>query len=307
MSRAALPESGDFPLRLVDERPLPRDWTGAVHVWDVDRTDLDTDLSSLRGLLRLPLELAIDKRTVPGVVEVLRECRRGPGARPAHVPLYFVTASPPQLEGVLRRRMLLDGLEPDGLVLKDQLRLARRLEFARLRSQVAYKLTALWRLLERLPAGAELVLVGDDWESDALVFARLAAVQQGALSGAALDAALRAGGVRDVPRLRALAERASGRGRVRLACVLLTRGREPRDIAAHGPALRAARDALQLAAVLLDHGLISTAGLERVARGMAERWRRRRDVLERSALDAAGRGLLRPETQEVSRRSLRGL
>lgn len=297
----------DYPLRLVDERPLPADWSGPVHVWDVDRTYLDTDLSSLRGLLRLPLEMAIDKRTVPGVVDVLRECRRGPGPRPAQVPLYFVSASPPQLEGVLRRRMLLDGLEPDGLVLKDQLRLARGLQFQRLRSQVEYKLTALWRLLARLPSGAELVLAGDDWESDSLVFARLAAAQRGELAGAALEQALRASGVRDAPRLRALADAAAGRGRVRLACVLLTRGREPRDVESFGPPLRAARDALQLAAVLLDDGLIAEAGLDRVARGMAERWRRRRDALERTVLDAAGRELLRPATLAVLRRAVRGL
>ena len=307
MSDAPPADRGDYPLRLVDERTLPADWAGPVHVWDVDRTYLDTDLSSLRGLLRLPLEMAIDKRTVPGVVDVLRECRRGPGERPAQVPLYFVSASPPQLEGVLRRRMLLDGLEPDGLVLKDQLRLARRLQLGRLRSQVEYKLTALWRLLARLPARAELVLVGDDWESDALVFARLAAAQQGALTGATLDAALHEGGVRDVPRLRALAERAAGRGRVRLACVLLTRGREPRDVDTLGPALRAARDSLQLAAVLLDDGLISTAGLGRVARAMADRWRRRRETLERSVLDAAGRGLLRPEALAALRRAVGGV
>ncbi|MBN1770093.1 MAG: hypothetical protein JXB32_02435, partial [Deltaproteobacteria bacterium] len=203
--------------------------------------------------------------------------------------------------------MLLDGLEPDGLVLKDQLRLARRLQLDRLRSQIEYKLTALWLLLARLPAGAELVLVGDDWESDALVFARLAAAQRGEQSGAALDETLRAGGVRDVPRLRALAERASGRGRVRLACVLLTRGREPRDVDTLAPGLRAARDALQLAAVLLDDGLISIAGLERVAHGMAVRWRRRREALERSVLDAAGRALLRPETLAALRRAVREL
>lgn len=56
-----------------------------------------------------------------------------------------------------------------------------------------------------------------------------------------------------------------------------------------------------------DDGLTSARELERVARALAERWRRKRETLERSVLDAAGRGLVRPETLEAVRRPVRGL
>ncbi|MBI5499631.1 MAG: hypothetical protein HY907_05280 [Deltaproteobacteria bacterium] len=293
-----------YPLRLVDERPLPADYDGPVHVWDVDQTYLDTDLSSLAGMLRIPLEMAIDKRTIPGVVAVLRECRRGPGPRPASVPLYFVSASPPQLEGVIRRRMLLDGVEPDGFVMKDQLALALRGAFRRLRTQVEYKLTALWSLIAVLPPRARLVLVGDDWESDASVFARLAAVQAGELAPDALPEALAGAGVADPPALVELARRAQGRARVESACVLLTRGRDPSAFEAHRPVVRAAREAFQLAAVLLDGGFIAAAGAARVARRLREARGWTRAAFVESLADLSARRLVSDETLVVLRDAL---
>jgi hypothetical protein len=68
---------------VVNDRTLPPDYAGPVFVWDVDQPYLDTDFKSLGGLLRIPLEMAIDKRSVPGVAAVLRECRRGRGTNPA--------------------------------------------------------------------------------------------------------------------------------------------------------------------------------------------------------------------------------
>ena len=281
-----------YPLRLVDDRPLPADYDGPVHVWDVDKTYLDTDLSSVWGMLRIPLEMAIDKRTIPGAVAVLRECRRGPGARPRNVPLYFVSASPPQLEGVIRRRMLLDGVEPDGFVFKDQLALALRGRIRQLRTQMEYKLSALWSLIARFPPRARLVLVGDDWESDALVFARLAAAQNGTLAAGALADALREAGVENVDDLADLARTAAGRARVALACVLLTRGRDPGAFEAFGPTVRAARDALQLAAVLLAAELIAPEGVARVARHLVDAWSWRRQDVAASIDDLASRRLV---------------
>jgi hypothetical protein len=295
-----------YPLVLVNERPLSADYDGPVHVWDVDRTYLDTDLSTLRGLLRIPLEMALDKRTIPGAVAVLRECRRGAGARPAHVPLYFVTASPPQLEGVLRRRMLLDGVEPDGFVLKDQLALALSGRWRQLRGQVEYKLTALWMLAAQLPPRARLVLVGDDWESDALVFSRLAAAQAGELAAGELVDALRAAGVEHVERLFGLARAAHGRARVELACVLLTRGRAPETFAAYGPAVRAVRDAVQLGVVLHAQGLIGTDGAVRIARRLAGALRWSADELARSLDDLEARGLATGAALAAVRDGLRG-
>jgi hypothetical protein len=286
-----------YPLRVFNDRPLPPDHRGPIFVWDVDQTYLDTDFKSLGGLLRIPLEMAIDKRSVPGVAAVLRECRHGPEERPRQTPIYFVSASPPELQGVIRRKMVQEGVQPDGFVFKDQLALALQRRFHALKHQVEYKLRAHLALLAVLPAAAELVVVGDDWESDARIFALLEAVLAGTLNAAGLDRLLRDAGVEPeaVPALAAaLSDVAPGR-RVALPIVLLTRGRDPVVIAGATPSVRTAREALQLALVLWEAGLISAAGVQRVAADLRYRSRFEPEAMHRSLDDAVARRLVTAE------------
>src|SRR5688572_7492402 len=111
-----------------NDRRLPPDYAGDVLLWDIDKTYLDTRFSSMRGLLSIPFEFAIDKRSLPGAAVLLRALRRGAGAESALVPLYFISGSPPQLRRVVERKMVLDGVDYDGITFKDQLGLllARR-------------------------------------------------------------------------------------------------------------------------------------------------------------------------------------
>src|SRR4051812_48106233 len=87
---------------------------GAGFVWDIDKTYLDTRFSQLKGLAGIPFEFGIDKRALPGTVELPRGLRDGPTGR-EHRPLYFVSASPPQIAPAIERKMLLDGVEWDGI------------------------------------------------------------------------------------------------------------------------------------------------------------------------------------------------
>jgi hypothetical protein len=282
-----------YPLLVVNDRLLPRDYAGPVFVWDVDQTYLDTDFKSLGGLLRIPLEMAIDKRSVPGVAALLRECRRGPGPTPRHTPLYFVSASPPQLQAVIRRKMTLEGVQPDGFVFKDQLRLALQRRFHALKHQVEYKLRAHLALLPDLPPACQLVVVGDDWESDARIFALLQAVLAGTLSGPGLERLLLDSGVEPeaVPALARDLLAASGGPTVALAAVLLTRGRDPAWFAAATPSVRAARDALQLAVVLHAAGLVAVPAVDRVAAELTGRWGVSAGQIAASLADARARRL----------------
>lgn len=290
----------DYPLLQINDRTLPSDYHGPVFVWDVDKTYLDTDFKSLWGLLRIPLEMAIDKRIIPGTAAVLRECRRGPGPRPRQTPIYFVSASPPQLAPVIQRKMLLDGLQPDGFLFKDQLRLALQGRFKQLKHQVEYKLTAHWRLIAELPRDAGLVVVGDDWESDAQVFHLLDAAQRGALEGDRLGAALREAGVRErsIPTMLDLAVQAAGRAQVALAVVILTRGRDPGFAAPYAPPVRTAREALQAAAIFQQAGFLSEAGVARVAERMCAEWGWDGARVRASLSDLATRGLAPVEVAE---------
>src|SRR5437868_8900070 len=93
-----------------NERRLTAEYRGDILLWDIDKTYLDTRFSSMRGLLAIPFEFAIDKRTIPGAAVLLRALRRGSGEESALVPLYFISGSPPQLRRVVERKMLLDGV-----------------------------------------------------------------------------------------------------------------------------------------------------------------------------------------------------
>lgn len=139
-------------------------------VWDIDKTYLDTHFSSLRGLLSIPLEGALDKRSVPGSVPLLRALRRGGQPENQFVPLYFVSGSPGAMRGILERKMLLDGVDFDGIALKKYVALLRALRPRMLVRQVGYKLIALLNYRLLVPGPNHWLLFGDNAEKDSDVF-----------------------------------------------------------------------------------------------------------------------------------------
>lgn len=191
-------------LQRSSDRKVPPDWTGDILLFDIDKTYLDTQFSNWRGLLRIPLEFALDKEAVPGAAPLIRALRRGPGARSALVPLYFVSGSPLELRSVIERKMTLDGVEFDGITFKDQLGLAKQWRFSAIKAQVGYKLRALLLYALELPRGARWLCFGDDVESDAEVFALFGEVVAG-LRGTALEERLKERAVETADRARVCA------------------------------------------------------------------------------------------------------
>lgn len=161
---------------------IPKNYSGLVVVSDVDRTYLDTQIHSLGGLLRAAFERPERKHNVPGFSLLLRALRRGADEHPSKNPLYFVSASPPQIGPTLRAKMDLDGIEHEGLILKDQLRHVRSGEFKKLKEQLGYKLGALLSLWYYLPKTCKLIFFGDDSESDSAVFTLFSLIASGELT-----------------------------------------------------------------------------------------------------------------------------
>ena len=168
---------------------------GPVYTFDIDKTYLDTRMSQVRDLLRIPLELAIDKKPYPGIPELIRGCQRGSDSTGPDRPVYFLSASPSQMRQVLERRMELDELAVDGLTLKNWSHHLKRGRFSALRQQIPYKLAALLAARAALPPGCSEVLFGDDTESDAYIYSLYSALVTGALRPAGLAAALEERGV----------------------------------------------------------------------------------------------------------------
>lgn len=136
-----------------------------VYRWDLDKTYLDTDFHSLRGVIRAATEPAHRKRALPGAGALLRSL-----SGQEHASVMVVSGSPRQMHSVLSEKLRLDGIRFDELVLKDNLGNVRRGRFRAIKGQIGYKLPALLSARLRTPEGAKEVLFGDDVEADALVY-----------------------------------------------------------------------------------------------------------------------------------------
>lgn len=140
-----------------------------VFVWDLDKTYLDTHFESLRGLYRTVIEKAFQKKNVPGtssMVRALTSMRASGGA----FPIYFITASPPQMEAKIKEKLEIDGIRPYGIFFKDNLKNLRPGRLTRLSQQVGYKLQALMQLRQVIGENVKQILWGDDSESDAVIY-----------------------------------------------------------------------------------------------------------------------------------------
>lgn len=152
--------------------PVERE-TAEVFVWDLDKTYLDTAFESLGGLWRTVREKAFQKRNVPGtgtLVRALRDFWQEKGAGHKDFPIYFITASPPQLESKIHDKLNYDGIYPFGIFCKDNLQNLRPGRWARLTQQVGYKLQALLQLRLHLNESVRQILWGDDSEADAVIY-----------------------------------------------------------------------------------------------------------------------------------------
>lgn len=154
--------------------------------WDLDRTYLDTDIHSVGGLVRAAVETASQKRAIPGAPALVQALL----ARPRPTTFSVLSGSPTQLREVLMARLALDGLKPESLILKDNLRNLRRGRLAALRGQLGHKLPHL--VADRLtwPASTRELLFGDDAEVDVLVYGLYAGLVEGTVTAEEADAVL---------------------------------------------------------------------------------------------------------------------
>jgi hypothetical protein len=152
----------------------PHEPANVVYRWDLDKTYVQTEFSTVRGLLQAAVEGAHRKRTIPGMRSLLGALSQAPGAR-----VIVVSGSPE----MLRKRVLamfgLHGIRCDRLVLKDFSGALQRGRLRTLKAQVPYKLrahldTRLWLTAQEGWADAELhageICFGDDAEVDALIY-----------------------------------------------------------------------------------------------------------------------------------------
>lgn len=260
-----------YPMLRIAHRSVDADYCGPVFVWDLDKTYLDTRFSQLRHLVKIPLEFGVDKRAVPGTPALLHGLRDGPGGR-AHRPLFFVSASPYQLHRTIARKMLLDGVEFDGITYKDPLRVLLRGHVGELKHQLGFKLSALLLLFRDLSAGSEIYLFGDDAEQDALVYCLFADVAAGRLRGRRLADTLTRLGVRAPYQgaLVALCGTLPAREAVSGVYIHLVRCPDGSSVRDFGPRVVGFPSAAGAGRHLHGRGLLGAAALEKVGEGAGQ-------------------------------------
>lgn len=143
-----------------------------VYIWDLDKTYLDTSIDSISALFATALERALNKKNVPGTKSLLQAVASAYTRKRGQIrlPIYFITASPPQMEERIAEKFAIDKIRPYGCFYKDNLQNLRPSRFWRLTKQVGYKVQALLQLRLRLNENVRQVFWGDDSESDAIIY-----------------------------------------------------------------------------------------------------------------------------------------
>jgi len=264
--------------------------------WDLDKTYLRTEFNTLRDLLRTAFERAEQKRTVPGASTLLREIA-GTGAS-----VHILSGSPEQLRAKLEEKLRLDGARWDSFTLKPNLRNVLRLRFRAVRDQLGYKLPALLAPRTKLPSQRDAegqlikeVLIGDDAESDALVYSLYADVVAGSVSDGELEDILTRAdaykdAIADAIRYARIVEHGDAVERI---LIHLDRYSPPSDFAPYGPLVVPFYNYLQAAFVLEEDGRLPPAAVVRVAIDLVLDHRFDGEALGRSYLDLWRRGHLK--------------
>lgn len=229
-----------------------------VYRWDLDKTYIETDFHSLRGLLRSATEPAADKVTVPGAGAILRSLSADLANH-----IVIVSGSPTQLRPKLEEKLRLDGVRVDALILKDSLDKLMRGRVRSIRGQLGYKLPQLLRLRVDVPATARETLFGDDAEMDAIVYAMYADALAGRLTGRQVALAMRAGGAYDdeIDAAMGYLARNVHTDPVARIFIRLTSGRSPHRFAALGSRVVPIHSYLQAALVLFADGQLPAAAV----------------------------------------------
>lgn len=236
-----------------------------VHVyrWDLDQTYLETDIHSVRGLLRAAVEPAARKRNVPGSGVLIRGLTRtDPATR-----VVVVSGSPEQMRPVLEQKLALDGVVFDRLVLKDNLGNLRRGRLSAVRGQVGYKLPHLFELRVDLAGAVKETLFGDDTEADAAIYALYADAIAGRVGPDEVRAVLRASRAYDdvVERAVAALARIERADAVEDVFIRVHRRIPLSHFRLLGPRVTPVFSWFQAAVLLFDRGRLDAEGLGAVA------------------------------------------
>lgn len=273
-----------------------------VFIWDLDKTYLDTTIDSLGGLWQAVIERAFSKRNVPGTDTMLRALaqEREQATGSLIFPIYFITASPPQMEERIAEKFAFDSIRPMGCFYKDNLRNLRPGRFWRLTKQVGYKLQALLQLRLRLQEDVRQVCFGDDSESDAVIYNLYSDICARRLSAGEIRRVLARYFVtgEQVDRILEMQARIPNQDPVQRIYINLATDTDPEYYDRFGRRTLATYNTYQLALDLFQRQRLGLDGVYSVAEDMIQNYDFTPDELTQSLDELIRRGVLRQEAWE---------
>jgi hypothetical protein len=269
-----------------------------VYVWDIDKTYLDTKFETFRGLIKTAFEKAFQKINVPGAASLIRALESSMEKR-QRLPIYFISASPPQMEAKIFQKMRIDGLNPFGIFFKDNLRNFRPRKFKRLKQQVGFKIQALLELRALLKKPVRMILFGDDSESDAVVYSLFSDICKRRLRESEINSILEALHVLPEQRSRImfLQSLIADHDPVDKIYINLVADTDPDYYAKFGRRVLATFTTFQAALDLYQDDRITEDSLLMVARDMITNYGFTPEEIAKSFEDIHKRGFLKAETQ----------
>ena len=279
----------------MSETPAMTETVEVVYRWDLDKTYLETEFSTVDGLVRAAFEGAARKRTVPGTRALLGALSAARAAR-----VIVVSGSPVWLRRRILATFQLHGIRCDRLVLKDYGHALRRGRLRSLKAQVPFKMGAhlasrLW--LAAHDVSAHEVCFGDDSEVDALIYCLYADVCARRVSATRLADILRACDAYDdeVANILGKLSLVERHDPVRRIFIHLDGRSPPARFGAYRGRVTATFNAFQIALSLAADGLADDAVLIAVAEDLVHAWRFDAEAVAGSLEDATRRGLCNQE------------
>ncbi len=161
--------------------------------FDLDKTYLKTEFDTVRELVRTARASAEERENIPGAAALIRAIRAEQNGGSENQ-IFFISGSPEQLRPVIEKKFAIDGFSPDGFILKPMVSEIFRGRFRTVRSQLAYKLSALLGGRTNAPVGTRETLVGDDAESDVFIYSLYADMVRGRVKPKMLEEILKRSG-----------------------------------------------------------------------------------------------------------------
>lgn len=268
-----------------------------VYVWDLDKTYLETHFETLKGLLKAALEKAFQKRNVPGTNTLIKALISGQGKGQREFPIFFITASPPQIEHKIKQKLGFDGIRPFGSFFKDNLQNLKPSRFWRLTNHMGYKIQALLELRVRLRENVQQILWGDDSEMDAVVYSLYSDICARRLPPNEMLRVLKGLSVesKQIENIFALQERIPIRDPVEKIYINLAADTDPEYYLKFGRRMVATYDTFQAALDLFQDGRLDVDQVVGVAEDMVNNYAFTPDELGKTLEDLIQRQILHSE------------